>query len=1168
MRLRALVSIAAFCLVFPAISRATVTYTLSLDYSIVRALPAGSTVNWQFSVPSILTTATTISTFQSASLGPDFTGCLISYAQLPVPAPSGATVETGFAALCGAGPGYAATGALAVFLQPLTSPGIYNAYYNPNQNPSGVIGTLTITEGASITALSPDTAAAGGGTFVLTVSGTGFLVGAVVQWNGTALATTFVSATQLTATVPASLIASAGTANVTVVAGAATIGSVPFTVNPPGQPCTFTFAPSFSFGASGGPGAISVTASRNDCTWTPVSNASWIHVPATPITGSGNLNYSVDANTGTTSRTGTFTIGAQVFTVMQGGTTCTYSLPSSSQLFGPGGGSGAAAIQAPPGCGWTATSGVPWVTINPSASGSGDGTVSYTVAANTSTAALTGTLTIANLPFTVSQKGSGNTSSCTATVPLPPQVALEGRTETLGDYLLNCSGLTGPLTTDISLALNTNVSNALSGGLTDAILSVNGNGPLSGQVAGYNSLRWPGVSIVPAADGTAAVRISKVRADASVLTVATPGYFPPSPITGQAKVSGIPVNGALQTMANAAQSLVFTRDQANPPTGGAQTSIPLVFQEGSAAAFQAGLTRLRVVLSNLPPAFQVYAPVYPAEGATRAQLYSADATGAGGSPVTGSAFAGTYQQLPVTGGTVTATWLVLTADPTKIETFTFPLLVLNALVPDLNQMVVAGSLAPVSDVSVPSAVAPVPRYRDFSVPQKLTNLRMSTSFQAVPSSSLVSVAAKAPLTGNTSIVVGSNLTLTSQLVNDTSDPAQAATSVIIRNNLPTGLTLVSCTTTGGASCVTGLGNQVQVSYGAQGAGQDASVTVVAQVDPTLAAGTVVELPVSAASDEVTQDLLASTSSVSFIVLPGTPAAAGGMPAAGGGAAQSFTFQFSDPSGYQNLGVVNVLMNNFLDGRHACYLAYVVASTTLVLVDDQGDAGGPYAGSLVLGSTGTVQNSQCAVGLTSAAGSGATLTLVLNVAFKQGFGGNRITYVAARDQGTGNSNWQPLGVWQVPYTAGQIGVTVTPARGAAPSGTSQQLTFTFTDSKGTGDFGVGNVLINNFIDGRQACYLAYVASSNTLILIDDAGDAAGPYAGTMVLNGGSGAIQNSQCTVSGAGSAVASSPGMIAVTLNLTFKGVFNGNRVIYAAGRDTAGGNNSDWQSVGTLTVQ
>jgi uncharacterized protein (TIGR03437 family) len=63
------------------------------------------------------------------------------------------------------------------------------------------------------------------------VSGTGFLSGATVQWNGSALPTTFVSATQLTASVAASLIATAGNASVTVAnPGGAASSAFSFTV--------------------------------------------------------------------------------------------------------------------------------------------------------------------------------------------------------------------------------------------------------------------------------------------------------------------------------------------------------------------------------------------------------------------------------------------------------------------------------------------------------------------------------------------------------------------------------------------------------------------------------------------------------------------------------------------------------------------------------------------------------------------------------------------------------------------------------------------------------------------------------------------------------------------------------------------------------------------------
>ena len=53
------------------------------------------------------------------------------------------------------------------------------------------------------------------------------------------------------------------------------------------------------------------------CTWTAVSNDSWITISAgTAGTGNGTVSYSVAANTGTTSRTGTMTIGGQTFTVL------------------------------------------------------------------------------------------------------------------------------------------------------------------------------------------------------------------------------------------------------------------------------------------------------------------------------------------------------------------------------------------------------------------------------------------------------------------------------------------------------------------------------------------------------------------------------------------------------------------------------------------------------------------------------------------------------------------------------------------------------------------------------------------------------------------------------------------------------------------------------------
>jgi len=78
----------------------------------------------------------------------------------------------------------------------------------------------------TITGIGPSSALAGGGSFTLTVDGSGFMrplavnpisAGSEVWWNQTRLETTFVSDQRVTAAVPASLIAAPGTATITVV---------------------------------------------------------------------------------------------------------------------------------------------------------------------------------------------------------------------------------------------------------------------------------------------------------------------------------------------------------------------------------------------------------------------------------------------------------------------------------------------------------------------------------------------------------------------------------------------------------------------------------------------------------------------------------------------------------------------------------------------------------------------------------------------------------------------------------------------------------------------------------------------------------------------------------------------------------------------------------------
>ncbi len=103
--------------------------------------------------------------------------------------------------------------------------------------------------------LSPANATAGGGAFTLTVTGSGFINGSTVQWNGSGRTTTFISPTQLTAAITAADIATAGTASVTVfnpAPGGGSSNAQTFTISTPGNPVPATTGLSPASATAGG----------------------------------------------------------------------------------------------------------------------------------------------------------------------------------------------------------------------------------------------------------------------------------------------------------------------------------------------------------------------------------------------------------------------------------------------------------------------------------------------------------------------------------------------------------------------------------------------------------------------------------------------------------------------------------------------------------------------------------------------------------------------------------------------------------------------------------------------------------------------------------------------------------------------------------------------------
>jgi hypothetical protein len=238
----------------------------------------------------------------------------------------------------------------------------------------------------------------------------------------------------------------------------------------------------------------------------------------------------------------------------------------------------------------------------------------------------------------------------------------------------------------------------------------------------------------------------------------------------------------------------------------------------------------------------VFAPVAPASG-TNGQLVSADATGAGGFLVAGtSEFNGiSYQQVTVTGGKGTATWEVTASDPTKIETLTFNLLLLNPGAVALGGITYAGALAPVSAGAapqLPSTTLPVPRFASATVvvpppaTVSLTVLPKSVTPGQLVRGAALQASVRSAATPSSS-VVGGTVAFTQIQANTGAAAGSAAPNVTVGGTLPPTWVITSCTAADSAGvCPTidpnNPSNSYTVTYPSLSPGQTGTITLTAQ----------------------------------------------------------------------------------------------------------------------------------------------------------------------------------------------------------------------------------------------------------------------------------------------------------------------------------------------------
>jgi hypothetical protein len=92
---------------------------------------------------------------------------------------------------------------------------------------------------------------------------------------------------------------------------------------------------------------------------------------------------------------------------------CTYTISPASAQFQENGGQGTINISTQNGCNWISSEQLSWITFTSGSSGSGSGTVKYSVVSNTSTSSRSGTITVAGKVFSISQTGATGTAPST-----------------------------------------------------------------------------------------------------------------------------------------------------------------------------------------------------------------------------------------------------------------------------------------------------------------------------------------------------------------------------------------------------------------------------------------------------------------------------------------------------------------------------------------------------------------------------------------------------------------------------------------------------------------------------------------------------------------------------------------------------------------------------------
>ncbi len=160
-----------------------------------------------------------------------------------------------------------------------------------------------------------------------------------------------------------------------------------------------------SFPPTGGTGTLGISTNR-ECAWTVKADAAWVTISPAEGQGDGSIKFTVSTNPDPSARSTGIGVNDQRLQITQAARACEFSLSSNRESVEGAGGDRSVEVRAnAAACGWTATAGVPWISIVSGREGRGNGEVRFHVDA-VSGPPRTGSLSIAGQTVNVDQ-GTG-----------------------------------------------------------------------------------------------------------------------------------------------------------------------------------------------------------------------------------------------------------------------------------------------------------------------------------------------------------------------------------------------------------------------------------------------------------------------------------------------------------------------------------------------------------------------------------------------------------------------------------------------------------------------------------------------------------------------------------------------------------------------------------------